>query len=530
MIKPFHSLLFLAAVAICIATVSFLFPDGKWQISENWSIQFIKFSDWIDNAPVSEEQKDVSQFTALAEKISTQQQLDDSLNSTELAIPDTLSNSQQDSLSDSSWVETDLPPLVFQDSLYTKPIEFADSIQQTALLQFFAALEQVRKSKELVRFLHIGDSQIEGDRITAYLRKKFQQQFGGGGIGLVGITEVNKARTTVHISATSNWKKYAIYGNGDKGTHNQYSVLHSFFRFTPPLKQVSDSIAQPDSVLLRRLAKLDTNDIKKARVTYKFFDKKEKYQFIKVFYRNPTAPFRWKCYLNDSLAFQGTVKKMAFYDYLQLSVEKPAQQVRIEIEANYSPDILGVAFDNEVGIALDNIPLRGSSGTEITKMSQSYLAMQLQNLNTKFIIMQFGVNIVPYQRAEYSFYEKTFYYQLQALKKAAPQADILVVGVSDMSKVIDGKYASYPNISAIREAQRNAAFKAGCAFWDLYEAMGGENAMISWVAAKPPLAAKDYTHFSQKGADVVAELLYNALMSSYKEYLTKTDKLKKKPS
>lgn len=527
MIKPFHSLLFLAAVAICIATVSFLFPEGKWQISEEWSVQLIKFSDWIDSEPVSEEQKDISQFTALAEKISTQQ-FDDSLSgSQEFAQPDTLSQVVQDTLIDSLAVAQKLPPLVFQDGLYTKPIEFSDSVQQTALSHFFAALDQARKSKELVRFLHIGDSQIEGDRITAHLRKKFQQQFGGGGIGLVGITEVNKARTTVHISATPNWKKYAIYGNGEKGTHNQYSVLHSFFRFTPPLKQISDSVVQPDSVLLRRLAKLDANDLKKAKVTYKFFDKKEKYRHIKVFYRNPIAPFRWKCYLNDSLAFQGTVKKLALYDYLQLSVEKPSQQVKIEFEANYSPDILGIAFDHETGFAFDNIPLRGSSGTEITKMSQSYLAMQLQHLNAKFIIMQFGVNIVPYQRAEYSFYEKTFYHQLQALKKAAPQADILVVGVSDMSKVIDGKYASYPNILAIREAQRNAAFKAGCAFWDLYEAMGGENAMISWVAAKPPLAAKDYTHFSQKGADVVAELLYNALMASYKNHLNKTDKTKK---
>ena len=36
-----------------------------------------------------------------------------------------------------------------------------------------------------VRILHYGDSQIECDRITSLLRQKFQEEFGGMGVGLV---------------------------------------------------------------------------------------------------------------------------------------------------------------------------------------------------------------------------------------------------------------------------------------------------------------------------------------------------------
>jgi hypothetical protein len=64
---------------------------------------------------------------------------------------------------------------------------------------------------------------------------------------------------------------------------------------------------------------------------------------------------------------------------------------------------------------------------------------------------------------------------------------------------------------------KKAAFDNGCAFWDLYTAMGGQNSMSSWVSNK--LAAKDFTHFSTEGARYVSEMLYNTLMDEYQEYL-----------
>ena len=82
-----------------------------------------------------------------------------------------------------------------------------------------------------------------------------------------------------------------------------------------------------------------------------------------------------------------------------------------------------------------------------------------------------------------------------------------------------GEYESYPNIEKIRNAQRNAAFRADCAFWDLYEAMGGKNSMPSWVFAKPvALANKDFTHFTAKGASIVSEMLYKALLTEYNRF------------
>jgi hypothetical protein len=88
-----------------------------------------------------------------------------------------------------------------------------------------------------------------------------------------------------------------------------------------------------------------------------------------------------------------------------------------------------------------------------------------------------------------------------------------VVGVADMARRgTNNALESYPNIEKIRDAQRNAALRAGCAFWDSYAAMGGKNSIVSWAYAQPSLAAKDFCHFSNVGASFRAELLCRSLM------------------
>ena len=140
-------------------------------------------------------------------------------------------------------------------------------------------------------------------------------------------------------------------------------------------------------------------------------------------------------------------------------------------------------------------------------------------LNVKLIVLQFGVNVVPHEVRSYKYYERSFYRQLLAFKKMNPNIPIIVIGVSDMSRKKGTYYESYPNIEKIRNAQKQAAFKANCAFWDMYKAMGGYNSMPSWVFAQPPLAQKDFTHFSYRGSRIIAQMFYNAIMNDYNAYV-----------
>jgi len=52
------------------------------------------------------------------------------------------------------------------------------------------------------------------------------------------------------------------------------------------------------------------------------------------------------------------------------------------------------------------------------------------------------------------------------------------------------------------DAQKKAALKAGCAFWNLYEVMGGQNSINTWV--RKGLASPD-GHFTHKGQALIGK-------------------------
>jgi hypothetical protein len=141
-----------------------------------------------------------------------------------------------------------------------------------------------------------------------------------------------------------------------------------------------------------------------------------------------------------------------------------------------------------------------------------------KELNVKLIILQFGGNVVPHITDNYKYYEKWFYSQLKLLEEIAPGVPVIVIGVADMSMKKKDRYVSYPNIEKIRDALKNATFKADAVYWDMYEAMGGQNSMPSWVFAEPPLASTDFVHFTPKGAKIISQMFYNSFIYEYNRY------------
>jgi len=372
----------------------------------------------------------------------------------------------------------------------------------TLLNDFFRDLHLLEKGQDtLVRVLHFGDSQLEGDRITTNLREKFQAQFGGCGTGFLNIVDKLNSKYCIVQNTKSYWQSAVAYGaRYNRGLLNYYGIMGEYHKLAP-----AETI------------KGDLTYIKSPHAK----PKEQQVERVKFLYRNPDAPIELIVKIPAQPDEKVTLAKSEKPQIFEYTLKQPFQQVSMQIDAQgKSPEVYGVALDCKRGIAFDNIPWRGSSGVEFVNMNKENLKRQIKQLNVKLIILQFGVNIVPSPLSDYTFFENMLYQQLKMLKEIAPDVSILVVGVSDMSRNMTGAYESYPNIEKIRNAQRNAAFKANCAFWDLYEAMGGKNSMPSWVFAKPvPLAGKDFTHFTPEGAKIVSEMLYKALLVEYAKFL-----------
>jgi lysophospholipase L1-like esterase len=380
--------------------------------------------------------------------------------------------------------------------------DFPDN-DPNALYPFFKSLSRIKTSKNRIRIMHYGDSQIEGDRMTAFIRNKMQKRFGGSGPGLISAVQPYDFQYSIKQTNEGDWYRYTAYGNVDSTLqHNRYGALASFSRFTP--YDSIDNANYTASVFLEE-----------ARQSYPSV---RDFQVVRVFYGHNSAPFTTELYAENELVDADLIPPSSTLQVMKWVFDEPVRNIQLKFEGNDSPEIYGIALDASNGVAVDNVAMRGSSGLEFSKINRSLLKNIYNELNVELLILQFGGNVVPYIGDGHERYERWFRSQLMVLKSLLPNVPIIVIGVADMSIKDKDRYKTYPNLINVRNSLKNATLSAGGVYWDMFGAMGGENSMPSWVFAKPALASTDFVHFNYRGARIIAEMFYNALIFEYGSY------------
>lgn len=364
---------------------------------------------------------------------------------------------------------------------------------KSILHSFFDALETVDKQGDFLRILHYGDSQIEMDRITGYVREQLQQRFGGSGPGLQPAVQIIPS-TAIRQISSENWQRYACWGidTSLRATHRRYGVMLNFSKY-----QESASITFNVSNQAYERARLITK--------------------VRVLIGNLESSARVSLSTNN----KGYGSKRAEPGGLQLlewELDTFPKSITLQFNGGGSTEVYGIALDGKSGVAVDNMPMRGCSGTIFTRADSALLKKSFELLNVKLLILQFGGNMMPSINDEKNAmdYGEKFYEQITWLKSLKEDLSVIVIGLADMSKRIDGKMQSYPHIEKVRDALKKATFDAHGAYWDMLEVMGGVNSMPSWV--EQGLAGADYIHFTTKGAEKIAELFFEALINDYNEY------------
>jgi len=454
--KPLKIFYILLTTNILIITCALTFPNEGIHI-KNVTLRFLSFQDWMGG--------------------------DTSTKSIDEVLPH-FDLSQLSS--DTSMFAMDLDTM---EEDHITQIQYNETAARE-FVAFFKQLETANEGTEPLRIVHYGDSQIEGDRISSVLREQFQSTYGGAGAGMIPVDEPCQSRSSIQIKTGGNWERKQVFGpKSGKLANGQYGVLGFSHRFS---KADFDSLA---------------TDTAKAQIflspMYTAFKRASEYQYLKVLYRTTG---------HASLSIDGNEHALSNNGNVMLTAYAvEGKEHRLDFENTHGLEVFAMMVDGKSGVAVDNVAIRGSSGLIFSKMDEKHLREQYKQLNVGLIIYQFGVNVIPNIREEYSYYQKQISRELAVLKSLNPGVPVLVVGPSDMSRKKDGNYVSYPNIPLIIEAQKEAAEANGCAFWDLYDAMGGLNSMPVWVNAQPSLAQKDHIHFSTKGANVVGQKLFQAI-------------------
>lgn len=367
-----------------------------------------------------------------------------------------------------------------------KEIALTGNLEQ--MKHFFDAIK--KSDKQVVRIAHYGDSAIEGDNISADMRDKLQRQFNGAGVGMLAITSQDtRFRPTITHSFSDSWQSASIFTVNPK----RLPVGINGEIFIPERMSWVQYVTTARYRKLKELktVKLFYSNAKKSAVNYTF-DGKE----------------------SGSVTLEdGPGIKMASFE-----TKGKAAQVKIEMPQKDQAYFYCVSLENGPGIYVDNFPLRGNSGVNLNDIEQPVLNDFAKYLDYKLIILYFGLNIAGTDNSDYTWYEREMVKAIGKFKRAFPECSILVVSVSDKSVKKGSKFVTNPSIPALVKAQQDIARKANVAYWNLFEAMGGMDAMDKWVNATPPMATKDYTHFTINGSKKVAEMLTDAIIKSYNEY------------
>ena len=183
-------------------------------------------------------------------------------------------------------------------------------------------------------------------------------------------------------------------------------------------------------------------------------------------------------------------------------------------------EIYAVLLDGDPGVAIDNVALRGCSGTIFTRIDEQTMRQSFDLLDTKLIILQFGGNRMPgiAGSKNISTYMKELERQIDYMKRVAPQATLLFIGPADMGRSYNGKIGTWRGLPELNDSLRAMALRNNVAYWDMFNVMGGEGSMAQWVKHNPPLAGPDYIHFTFRGAQEIGVNLAKSFTTYYDFY------------
>ena len=337
------------------------------------------------------------------------------------------------------------------------------------------------RSGGLARMAVVGDSWIEGDIFTQDLRELMQAQYGGCGVGYMSMhTDFPGFRRSVKQGGKG-WKVFM----GNKKCRHEWLGLSE--QYAIPETGMTDTATYAGTDMFPHTSSWQTS-------RFLFISPGESVISVK------TDDGQW-----EERNIQGA-------DSVQcIEVQAPARSFEVKTS---SPDIvgLGVWLDGTSGVSLDCMSSRGFSGITLTGISAGLCRGMARFVDYRLIVLEFGINAMSASQKDYSVYSSRMVAVINHVRKCYPRADILVMGVGDRGEKRGGQVTSMATAPAMIAAQRDAARRAHCLFWDTREAMGGEGAVNDW-SSKGHIN-KDYIHMTHSGGARLAKELFNAIRQS----------------
>ena len=184
----------------------------------------------------------------------------------------------------------------------------------------------------------------------------------------------------------------------------------------------------------------------------------------------------------------------------------------------------GVVLERDVpGVVWDELSLIGSFTQRLDYQEPHHIAEQIHFRDNDMLVFLLGGNDVQREKMDLyrtmQPYEEEYQRVIRKFRAGKPEASCLIMSLTDHGERV-GRHEIRTRriVPKLVASQRKVAELEGCAFFNTFEAMGGEGSIARWYRAKPALAGGDLAHATSAGHEVIGELFVQSLLHGYAQF------------
>lgn len=175
------------------------------------------------------------------------------------------------------------------------------------------------------------------------------------------------------------------------------------------------------------------------------------------------------------------------------------------------------AETDDPGFVYNAIGVNGASTNSYLKCNK--WAEQMKVMAPDMVVFSIGINDAYEPGFNPDVYYKNYCKLMDDVLAANPNATFLLTSNND--SYYKRRYPN-PRAKEAREVMYRLSKKYNCAFWDMFEVMGGLGSVDYWI--DEGLAKTDKIHLTREGYHMMGDLMFSAIMEGYANYQHKQRK------
>jgi lysophospholipase L1-like esterase len=377
-----------------------------------------------------------------------------------------------------------------------EPTAIADASGR-ALAAFHDALRRAKAGAGQARIVFYGASHVASDLFTGALRQRLQQRFGEAGPGFVLPAEPWRyyRNSGVRLEPGRGWHAFRIKERAPKeGVYGLAGAALDAKRGKPATAVMT---TRANGGLLGHASSFELYYLKQPGGGHLSVT-------IDGQQRRPRI---------------NTASKRIEAGYARFTAPDGQHRFELRTDGDGAVRVFGVAVERGVpGVILDTLGIPGTRARDHLYWDDAVYREHLARRRANLVVLAYGTNESGDDDTPVAQYEADLRRVVQRVREVAPTASCLLIGPSDRPlRNDDGGFDPRPLTDLVIDVQRRVSNELGCGFFDVRAFMGGPMSMLRWVEAVPPFGTQDYVHFTQAGYERLAAVLYDALLSGWKD-------------